>query len=72
MIIVYVLSTEDTTITIDSLEHNSSSMQYQLNKIFRHVLEREVIKLHNKLTERGFRETFPYYTKKRKRYVRSG
>jgi hypothetical protein len=45
MIIVYVLSTEDTKITAGSVEHNNSFMQYKLNKTLRHVLGRELIKL---------------------------
>jgi len=42
---VYALSTEDTEVTVGAVEHNNSFMQYQLTKIFRHVLEKEVIKL---------------------------
>jgi hypothetical protein len=42
---VYVLSTEDTKITMGSVEHNNSFMQYKLNKTLRHVLEEEVIKI---------------------------
>jgi len=72
MIIVYVLSTEDTKITIGTVEHNDSFMQYQLNKVLRHVLEREVLNLRNKLTKQGSMKTLPCYTKKRIRYVRSG
>jgi len=44
MIIVYTLSTGDTKITIRSVDHNNSFIQYQLSKMLRCVLERGVIK----------------------------
>jgi hypothetical protein len=45
MIIIYALSTEYTKVTVGPVKHNNSFMQYQLNKVLRHVLERGSIKL---------------------------